>query len=68
MNGFGLRELAFVTIFMTVHVERSTSLILVTLVDAQILLFGIIGGCIYLCTGTARKKQVLDTAFSTMEK
>ena len=61
MNGFGLRELAFITIFASVHVTQVTALILVTLVDAQILLYGVIGGGIYLCMGRAEKKR-MDTA------
>jgi glycosyltransferase 2 family protein len=52
MNGFGVRELAFVSIFAAVNVARSTSLLLVTLIDAQVILYGIIGGGIYLWMGS----------------
>jgi glycosyltransferase 2 family protein len=48
INGFGVREGAFVYLFTTIHVPASSSLLIAFLVDAQVLLFGIIGGCIYL--------------------
>jgi glycosyltransferase 2 family protein len=48
INGFGVRESAFVYILSTIHVPPTMSLLLALLVDAQTLLFGIIGGCIYL--------------------
>jgi uncharacterized protein (TIRG00374 family) len=48
VNGFGVRESAFVYIFSTIHVPATMSLLLVLLVDAQVILFGLIGGCIYL--------------------
>ena len=54
INGFGVRESAFVYLFSTVHVPAATSLLLALLIDAQVLLFGIIGGCIYLTTGSSR--------------
>lgn len=48
INGFGLRESAFVYIFASVHVPTATSLLLALFMDVQVLLFGIIGGCLYL--------------------
>jgi uncharacterized membrane protein YbhN (UPF0104 family) len=48
INGFGVRESALVYILSTIHVSATMSLLLALLVDAQTLLFGIIGGCIYL--------------------
>jgi uncharacterized membrane protein YbhN (UPF0104 family) len=51
INGFGVREGAFVYIFSTIHVPATTSLLLALLMDAQILFFGLIGGCIYLSMG-----------------
>jgi glycosyltransferase 2 family protein len=48
INGFGLRESAFVYIFASVHVPTATSLLLALLMDVQVLLFGMIGGCLYL--------------------
>ncbi|MBA2285003.1 MAG: flippase-like domain-containing protein [Ktedonobacteraceae bacterium] len=48
INGFGLRETALVYVLATVHVPSTTALLLGLLVDVQALLFGLIGGCIYL--------------------
>ncbi len=48
INGFGLRESAFVYIFASVHVPTATSLLLALFMDVQVLFFGIIGGCLYL--------------------
>jgi uncharacterized protein (TIRG00374 family) len=48
INGFGVRESAFVYIFSTVQVPLATSLLLAFVMDAQILLFGAIGGYMYL--------------------
>jgi len=50
INGFGLREGAFVYIFSTMHVSPTTALLLALLMDAQALLFGSMGGCLYLLT------------------
>ncbi|GCE27029.1 hypothetical protein KDA_25130 [Dictyobacter alpinus] len=55
INGFGLREGAFVIIFSSVHVPMPTAMLLILLMDAQVLLFGIIGGVIYLCSGGNKK-------------
>lgn len=51
INGFGVREGAFVYVFSTIHVPTTTSLLLALLMDAQMLFFGLIGGCIYLSMG-----------------
>jgi glycosyltransferase 2 family protein len=51
INGFGVRESVFVYIFSTIQVPISTSLLLVFLMDVQVLIFGAIGGCIYLAMG-----------------
>lgn len=51
INGFGVRESAFVYIFSTIHIPAASSLLLALLMDAQVLFFGIIGGCIYLTMG-----------------
>jgi hypothetical protein len=48
INGFGVREGAFVFIFSVAHVATATSLLLALFMDAQVLLFGVIGGIIYL--------------------
>jgi Lysylphosphatidylglycerol synthase TM region len=48
INGFGLRESAFVYIFATMHVPTTNSLLLALLMDVQVLFFGAIGGLIYL--------------------
>jgi uncharacterized protein (TIRG00374 family) len=47
INGFGVRESAFVYILSSIHVPATMSLLLVLLVDTQVILFGLIGGCIY---------------------
>jgi glycosyltransferase 2 family protein len=56
INGFGVREGALVYVFSTIHVSSSTSLLLAFLVDTQMLLFGVIGGCIYLSMGNHVKQ------------
>jgi uncharacterized protein (TIRG00374 family) len=56
INGFGIREGAFVYIFATVHVATSISVLLALLMDTQVLFFGIAGGLIYLTMN--RKQQV----------
>jgi len=47
INGFGVREGAFVYLFTMIHVPPTTSLSLALLMDAQVLFFGLIGGGIY---------------------
>lgn len=56
INGFGLRETAFLYILTTIHVLPATSFLLAILMDLQTLLFGVIGGCIYLCMGMKKGK------------
>ncbi len=56
INGFGVRESAFVYVFSTIHVAITTSLLLAFLVDAQVLCFGAIGGCIYLAMGSDKER------------
>ena len=55
INGYGLREGAFVLMFSTVHVPVPISMLLVLLMDVQVLLFGLIGGGIYLLSGTHKE-------------
>jgi len=55
INGFGVREGALVYIFSTIHISPSSSLLLALLMDTQVLLFGAIGGCIYLTMGNHAK-------------
>lgn len=57
INGFGVREAAFVSIFSAAHVPSTTSLLLALFMDAQVLLFGIIGGYIYLSLGYKKKSS-----------
>ena len=60
-NGFGLRESAVVYIFSTLnywHVSPEGSLVLALLMDAELLLFGLIGGCIYQAMGTWKIKTI----------
>lgn len=54
INGFGVRESAFVYIFSTMHVPASTALLLALLMDAQVLFFGIVGGLLYLKMGKTK--------------
>jgi uncharacterized protein (TIRG00374 family) len=60
-NGFGLRESAVVYVFSILnnwYVSPDGSLMLSLLMDVQILLFGLIGGCIYLAMGAWKIKTV----------
>lgn len=50
LNGYGLRETAFVNVFATMHVHPSTALALALVVDAQMLLFALAGAYLYLAT------------------
>ncbi len=61
INGFGVREGAFVYLCSTINVPAASSLLVVLLVDAQLLLFGIIGGCIYLAMGNKTSIRRLET-------
>jgi uncharacterized protein (TIRG00374 family) len=56
INGFGVRESAFVYVFSMLHVSPATSLLLAFLMDAQVLFFGILGGCMYLTMNTHKKR------------
>ncbi len=47
INGYGLRESTYIYIFSTIHVPAATALLLALMLDAQTLVFGVIGGCIY---------------------
>jgi uncharacterized protein (TIRG00374 family) len=58
INGFGLRESAFVYIFSTVHVPVATSLLLALLMDIQVLLCGVIGGAIYMLMDERKKVAI----------
>ena len=60
LNGFGLREGAFVYILSFVHVTSFTSLLLVFVLDLQALFFALIGSCIYFTLGSRRKKTSLE--------
>ncbi len=62
INGFGLRETAFVYAFSTVHVASAPALVLALLMDIQALCFAVVGGGIYLTMGgkikAARERKV----------
>ncbi|MHB8599704.1 MAG: lysylphosphatidylglycerol synthase transmembrane domain-containing protein [Ktedonobacteraceae bacterium] len=47
INGYGLRESTYIYIFSTIHVQPAIALLLALMLDAQTLVFGVIGGCIY---------------------
>jgi uncharacterized membrane protein YbhN (UPF0104 family) len=55
INGFGVREGTFVYLFSTIHVPPGTALLLALLMDAQVLLFGLIGGCLYSVMSKGKK-------------
>jgi len=55
INGFGVRESAFVYLFSTMHVAAASSLLIALLMDAQVIFFGVMGGCIYFMLN--RKKD-----------
>ena len=65
INGFGLRESAFVFIFTTIHVAPTLSLLLALFLDLQALFFGVLGGCIYFMMSVEKKeaktKAIPDT-------
>ncbi len=50
INGFGLRESAYVYTFSTMHVSPAAALLLALLLDTQALLFGVVGGYVYITT------------------
>jgi hypothetical protein len=60
INGYGLRENAFIHIFLTMHVDKATAATLVLLMDVQGILFALIGGSLYLLTH--EKKNSLKMA------
>lgn len=61
INGFGIRESAFVSIFATVHTPFTTALLLALLMDAQVLFFGVVGGCLYFSiSGQNKNKKVIE--------
>jgi uncharacterized membrane protein YbhN (UPF0104 family) len=57
INGYGLREGAFVYVFSIMHVAPAQALFLALLMDAQALLFGSMGGALYLFSGTKAKND-----------
>jgi uncharacterized protein (TIRG00374 family) len=56
INGFGLREGAFVFIFSTINVAPTLSLLLALFLDLQTLFFGILGGGIYFLMSAEKKE------------
>lgn len=64
LNGFGLREGAFVYTLSFVHVPSATALLLVFVLDLQALLFALIGSCIYFTLGSRKKKMLLGEIIS----
>lgn len=59
LNGFGLREGAFVYALSFVHVPATAALLLVFMLDLQALFFALIGGYIYFTLGGERRKTLL---------
>lgn len=62
INGFGVRESTFIYLFATMHVSTASSLLIVLLMDAQVIFFGAIGGCIYFML-TRKNRGALYQAF-----
>ncbi len=62
INGYGLRESAYVFAFSTVRVAPATALLLALLLDAQALLFGLVGGCVYFTLSESAKKARMGRA------
>ena len=62
INGFGLRESAYVYAFATMHVAPASALLLALLLDTQALLFGIMGGCVYFTLSAKAKMARLRQA------
>ncbi|GCF09701.1 lysylphosphatidylglycerol synthase transmembrane domain-containing protein [Dictyobacter arantiisoli] len=60
INGFGVREGAFVLLFSTVHVPVPTAMLLILLMDAQVLLFGMVGGVLYLTSGLKHEQMEIS--------
>lgn len=67
INGFGIREGAMVFVFSTMHVPNELSLLLAFLMDIQVLLFGLIGACIYLTTRPQRPEHRIETPLRQYE-
>lgn len=62
ISGFGVREGVQVYLFSTMHVVASTALLIVLLMDAQRLLFGLVGGYIYLTIDRKRTRMPTMTS------
>ncbi|MBV9613860.1 MAG: flippase-like domain-containing protein [Ktedonobacteraceae bacterium] len=60
LNGFGLREGAFVYILSFVHVIPGTAMLLVLMLDLQSLFFALIGGGIYFTLGSRKRKMPVE--------
>ena len=60
LNGFGLREGAFVYILSFVHVIPGTAMLLVLMLDLQALFFALIGGGIYFTLGSRKRKMSVE--------
>ena len=58
LNGFGLREGAFVYILSFVHVPSVTALLLVFVLDLQALFFALTGSCIYFTLDNRKRKTL----------
>ena len=57
INGYGLREGAFVYIFHIMNVPPAEALLLALMMDAQALIFGSMGGALYLFSGNKAKND-----------
>jgi glycosyltransferase 2 family protein len=61
INGYGLRENAFIQIFLTMHVDKATAATLILLMDVQGIFFALIGGSMYLLTHEKKNSQKMTT-------
>ena len=63
INGYGLREETFVHVLSIMHISPSTALAMVLVFDAQMLVFALIGACIYF--SMRKSKTTRPTHLST---
>jgi uncharacterized protein (TIRG00374 family) len=57
INGFGLRESTMVFVFSTAHVPAATAVLLAFVMDVQMLIFALVGICIYIVMGEQHRRE-----------
>ncbi|GCF07391.1 lysylphosphatidylglycerol synthase transmembrane domain-containing protein [Dictyobacter arantiisoli] len=68
INGYGLRENAFIGIFASMHVDIATATALILLMDAQGIFFGVVGGILYLLRHEKKTTEIPDNHTVSMQK